>query len=173
MGFIKKKDKITAEELGKALYNYMINGYKRWYSELQENVDLLNAEEKVNFEWELIFLKMFGVINICENIIKDNKIHSKILDSFHETFQIKLIEDGYHENLQDFIDVLNQRYTQYRNALSNTDKAGPLFHFGKIAFQNLFPKLDPGIDVVYKLGVLFTGQGLGLRKVIDSVLITN
>lgn len=175
MGFLKKKEKITAKELGEAFHSYMVDGYKRWSLELQEDIEFetLSNEEKVSFEWELIFLKMFGIINICENIIKDKKVLNGVLDSFHEIFQIKLIEDGYREDIKDFVSLLNQRYTQYRNALSKTDKAGPLFHFGKIAFQNLFPRLDPNINTVFKLGVLFTGQGIGLRKIIDSVTITD
>lgn len=174
MGLLKKKGEITAKELGVALYNSMVDSYKRWSLELQKDIEFetLNNEEKVSFEWELIFLGMFGIINICENIIKDKKVLNRVLDSFHEIFKRKLIEDGYREDLKDFVSLLNQRYTQYKNALSKTDKAGPLFHLGKIAFQNLFPKLDPDIRVVYKLSVLFNGQGMKSRIIIDSFTIT-
>ncbi len=166
-GEIEEKTKIpvTPEELGEVLCGFSYNISSKYLNN-KETLELLGIGEKSknilleNYYFEIISILFFLVMLQIDNLLKNENIKNRILDSMHEAYYklIDLNEAGVVSTKEHF----STKYKEYLNA--SKEKRGPnwLWPLSNCVINNLRHKKT-------KDGIAMMELGSFLSKYIDAV----
>lgn len=126
MMIFKKKVKVTAEQLGTALFDFALRCARNNLESEKVTQQLgIQKKNKEHLMKEMIIINMFGITMQLNGLLKNESLENEVLDYIHNAYYLYLVEELNFTHGAIVIErahVLN-RYKEYQDAMQ--EKRGP------------------------------------------------
>ena len=171
MAWFKKK--ISADQLGESLasssFEQVLSVVERLnsFSEIAE----LPEEEKSDLYNELHIFLLFTTVAGVRSAVSDETIEIKILNKMHERAYEICIDIGMDITaLENFDQLIHERYASYYNALQEHEGGDAMFMLGKQFVDNALGGKPLVMTMTY-MPSLYVNVAAGIKKLIESYKI--